>query len=118
MNPTQESTHIGKSVTILGQLSGDEDLVFDGTLEGSVTLTNHRLTVGPNARVKADLTVRDLIVFGVVEGNVRATGRIELRHSAVLTGDLFASRLSIEENASVAGRVELTGKPASTGSSE
>lgn len=118
MNSAPESTHIGKSVTIHGQLSGDEDLVLDGTLEGSVTLTDHRLTIGPNARVKADLTVRDLVVYGVVEGNVRATGRIELRQSAVLHGDLFASRLSIEENASVVGRVELTGKPAPAGSKE
>ena len=118
MTPEQNSTHIGKSVTIHGQLSGDEDLVLDGTLEGSVTLTDHRLTVGPNAHIKADLIVRDLVVYGVVEGNVRATGRIELRQSAVLTGDLFASRLSIEENASVVGRVELTGKPAAPGSKE
>lgn len=112
MKSGEESTHIGRSVTIHGELSGEEDLFFDGTLEGTVTLAANRLTVGPNARVKADLTVRDLVVYGVVDGNVRAAGRIELRQSAVLNGDLFASRLSIEENASVKGRVELTGNPA------
>lgn len=115
MPSVEESTRIGRSVTIHGELTGEEDLFFDGTLEGSVNLAGGRLTVGPNAHVKADLTVRDLVVYGVVDGNVRATNRIELRQSAMLTGDLSASRLSIEENASVKGRVELTGKPPAAG---
>ncbi len=85
---------------------------MDGILEGTVTLTESRLTVGPNARIKADLQVRDLIVFGVVDGNINATGRMELRQSAVVNGDVVASRLSIEENATIKGRVELTGQSA------
>ena len=102
---------IGRSVTIRGELSGGEDLFMDGTLEGTVSLAESRLTVGPNARIAADLHVRDLIVFGLVDGNVHASGRIELRQSAVVNGDIVASRLSIEENATIKGRVELTGQP-------
>lgn len=108
---------IGKSVRIRGELAASEDLFMDGTLEGSVLLANHRLTVGPNAQIDADLTVGDLIVFGLVNGNVQATGRIELRQSAVVNGDIVAARLSVEENASIKGRVELTGqtpRPAET----
>ena len=112
MKPAEGSTLIGKSVAIRGELSGSEDLFLDGTFEGTVTLTDSRLTVGPNAQVKADLHVRDLIVFGVVDGNVHATGRIELRQTAVVNGDIFASRLSVEESASIRGRVELTGRAA------
>ena len=111
MKPGEGSTLIGKSVSIRGELSGSEDLTMDGTLEGTVKLSDSRLTVGPNGRVTADLEVRDLIVFGLVNGNVTATGRIELRQSAVLNGDIVASRLSIEENATIKGRVELTGQP-------
>lgn len=118
MNTPSEPTRIGKSVTIHGDLSGNEDLVFDGTLEGTVALPGSRLTVGENARMKGDISVHDLIVYGVVEGNVRAAGRIELRQSAKMNGDLFASRLSIEENASVMGRVELTGKLVAPGERE
>ena len=112
MKPAEGSTLIGKSVTIRGELSGSEDLFLDGLFEGTITLAESRLTVGPNAQVKADLKVRDLVVFGVVDGNVHATGRIELRQTAVVQGDIFASRLSIEESASVRGRVELTGAAA------
>jgi cytoskeletal protein CcmA (bactofilin family) len=107
MKPNEGSTVIGKSVIVRGELSGNEDLYLDGDLEGTITLTDSRLTIGPNARVLANINVRDLVVFGNLTGNVRASGRIELRQSAVVSGDLFASRLSIEESAVVQGKVEL-----------
>lgn len=107
MKTIEGSTVIGKSVIVRGELSGNEDLFMDGDLEGTITLTESRLTIGPNARVKADLNVRDLVVFGQLTGNVRASGRIDLRQSAVVSGDIFASRLSIEESAVIKGRVEL-----------
>jgi cytoskeletal protein CcmA (bactofilin family) len=107
MNSNDGSTVIGKSVVVRGELSGNEDLYMDGDLEGTITLTESRLTIGPNARVVADLNVRDLVVLGNLKGNVRASGRIELRQSAVVSGDIFASRLSIEESAVIMGRVEL-----------
>jgi cytoskeletal protein CcmA (bactofilin family) len=107
MKPAEGSTVIGKSVTIKGELSGNEDLYMDGDIEGTITLPDHALTIGPNARVLADIRVRDVIVFGNVTGNLHATGRVDLRHSAVVNGDIFGGRLSIEENAMVKGRVEL-----------
>lgn len=108
MKPAEGSTVIGRSVTIRGELSGKEDLYMDGTVEGTIALSGSRLTVGPNARVMADLSARDVVIYGFVEGNIRATGRIELRESAVVKGDIAAERLSIEENASIKGRVELS----------
>ena len=107
MNPAEGSTLIGKSVSIRGELTGSEDLFLDGSFEGTVTLLDSRLTVGANAHVKADLNVRDIIVFGLIDGNINATGRIELRQTAVVNGDIHAGRLSIEESATVRGRVEL-----------
>ena len=81
---------------------------MDGTVEGTISLPESRLTVGPNARVLADLNVRDVVIYGLIEGNIRAVGRIELRESAVVKGDIIAERLSIEENASMKGKVELS----------
>lgn len=108
MKPVEGSTVIGKSVVVRGELSGNEELYLDGDLEGTIVLSESRLTIGPNARVLADIKVRDLVVFGNLTGNVHATGRIDLRQSAVVNGDVFASRLSIEESAVIKGRVELT----------
>jgi cytoskeletal protein CcmA (bactofilin family) len=88
---------------------------MDGVVEGTIALLEGRLTVGPNARLMADVQARDIVIFGLVEGNMRATGRIELRESAVVRGDLWAERLSIEENASMKGRVELLERAAGAG---
>jgi cytoskeletal protein CcmA (bactofilin family) len=109
MKPAEGSTVIGKSVVIRGDLSGNEDLYMDGDIEGSITLTESQLTVGPNARVHADVNVRDIVVFGHLTGNVKATGRVDLRQSAFVSGDILAGRLSIEESAILKGRVELKG---------
>jgi len=108
MKPAEGSTVIGKSVTIRGEVAGNEDLYMDGVVEGTIVLPESRLTVGPNARVMADVNAHEVVIFGLVEGNLRASGRIELRASAVVKGDIVAERLSIEENASMKGRVDLS----------
>jgi cytoskeletal protein CcmA (bactofilin family) len=108
MKPPEGSTVIGRSVTIHGELSGKEDLYMDGIVEGTISLAESRLTVGPNSRVVADIVAHDVVIYGHVEGNIRAAGRIELRESGVLKGDIVAGRLSIEENASIKGKVELS----------
>jgi cytoskeletal protein CcmA (bactofilin family) len=107
MKPAEGSTVIGKSVIIRGGLSGNEDLFIDGDVEGTVTLPDSCLTIGPNAQVKADVSAREVVIFGRLTGNVKATGRVELRQSAVVNGDILAGRLSIEDSAVLTGRVEL-----------
>ena len=99
---------IGKTVVIRGELRGGEDLVIDGRIEGTVQLLEHRLTIGPNANVAADLTAHDVLVLGKVQGNLVATGRVELRAGCVVEGDVHAYRLAIEDNAVLRGKVELT----------
>ena len=117
MKPAEGSTVIGKSVIIRGGLSGNEDLFIDGDVEGTVTLPDSCLTIGPNAQVKADVSAREVIIFGRLTGNVKATGRVELRQSAVVNGDILAGRLSIEDSAVLTGRVELKVAPVTSKSS-
>jgi cytoskeletal protein CcmA (bactofilin family) len=114
MKQAEDSTVIGKSVTIRGELSASEDLYLDGEFQGTVSLPGNRLTIGPNSKVEADVHVRDVIIFGSLDGNIQASGRVELRQSAIMRGDITASRLSIEENASVKGRIEITGGAAAS----
>ena len=102
------SARIGKSVVIRGEVKGGEDLIIDGRVEGTVTLTESRLTIGPNANVAADLTARDVLIQGHVQGNIVATGRVELRAGSEVEGDVRALRLAIEDNAVFRGKVDLT----------
>jgi cytoskeletal protein CcmA (bactofilin family) len=108
---------IGKSVQIRGEVKGSEDLLVDGVVEGTITLTESRLTIGPNARVKANVSARDVVVVGSLDGDVQASGRVELRSGANLTGDIRAVRLSIEENAMFSGKVDLA-QPGTQAASE
>ena len=102
------AARIGKSIVIRGEVKGGEDLVIDGRVEGTITLAENRLTIGPNADVAADLSARDVLVLGKVKGNVQATGRVELRAGCTLEGDVRAYRLAIEDNAVLRGKVDLT----------
>lgn len=80
---------------------------MDGQIEGTISLTSSRLTIGPNAHIRADIHVQDVIIFGQVEGNIKATGTIDLRQTAIVSGDVLAGRLAVEESAVIRGRVEL-----------
>lgn len=99
---------IGKSVVICGEVKGSEDLIVDGRVEGTVNLSESRLTIGPNANVAADLSAKDVLIMGHVHGNVVASGRVELRAGCVMEGDIRALRLAVEDNAVFRGRVDLT----------
>ncbi|HEU5457727.1 MAG TPA: polymer-forming cytoskeletal protein [Terracidiphilus sp.] len=99
---------IGKTVTIRGEVKGNEDLIVDGRLEGTVSLAESRLTIGPNANVAADLTAKDVLIQGRVQGNIVASGRVELRAGSVVEGDVKALRLAVEDNAVFRGKVDLT----------
>lgn len=107
MKPAEGSTVIGKAVVIRGDLSGSEDLYMDGDIEGTISLPENRLTIGPNAHARADIHARDVVVLGQLTGNITASGRVDLRESAVVTGDIVASRLAIEESVALKGHVEL-----------
>jgi cytoskeletal protein CcmA (bactofilin family) len=98
---------IGKSVVIKGELSGSEDLYLDGQVEGSIELRNHNLTVGPNGKVKANVSAKGVVIQGKLEGSVTASERVELRQSAVVTGDVMTQRISIEEGAFLKGKVDI-----------
>jgi cytoskeletal protein CcmA (bactofilin family) len=105
-----ESTpaRIGKSVIICGEVKGSEDLIVDGRVEGTVNLTESRLTIGPSASVAADLSAKDVLILGHVQGNVVASGRVELRAGCSMEGDIRALRLAVEDNAVFRGKVDLT----------
>jgi cytoskeletal protein CcmA (bactofilin family) len=104
---------IGKSVQIRGEVKGSEDLLVDGLVEGTITMSDSRLTIGANATVQANVAARDVVVLGKLNGDINATGRVELRSGSQVKGDLRAGRLSIEENAVFSGKVDLVQSSAS-----
>lgn len=100
--------HIGKSVSIKGELSGSEDIYVDGQVEGSIQLSGNSLTVGPNGRVRANVSAKNVTVGGSLDGNIQATERTELRKTAVVNGDVQTKRIAIEEGAYFKGKLEIS----------
>jgi cytoskeletal protein CcmA (bactofilin family) len=105
--PTKELATLGKSVMIKGELSGSEDLYIDGQVEGTIDLKNFSLTVGPNGKVKANISAKAIVILGKVDGSLTASDRLDLRKSAIVTGDVTTQRIAIEEGAFLKGKVDI-----------
>jgi cytoskeletal protein CcmA (bactofilin family) len=101
---------IGPSITIRGEVSGDEDLLIQGKVDGSVELELHAVTVGGEGRVKANITARVVTVEGEVEGDLKARDQVILRSAARVKGDITAPRVVLEDGANFRGLVDM-GEP-------
>ncbi len=110
----EDVANIGKSISIKGDLTGNEDLVIEGKVEGKVDLPNNQLTIGANGTVRAEVKAKAVSVVGHVTGNVSATERIEIQATGIVEGDVCAPRLIVAEGAVVNGSVQMgkSGKPA------
>ncbi|HEY2843765.1 MAG TPA: polymer-forming cytoskeletal protein [Bryobacteraceae bacterium] len=98
---------LGKSVVVKGQILSREDLTIDGEVEGTVEMQEHRLTIGPNGKVRASVKAREVIVLGSLNGNVETTDRIDIRKEAKLVGDIRTARIVIEDGAYFKGNVDI-----------
>jgi cytoskeletal protein CcmA (bactofilin family) len=98
---------LGKSVIVKGQIFSREDLTIDGEVEGTVELQEHRLTIGPNGKVRASVKARELVVLGTIHGNVETTDKIDIRKEAKLVGDIRTARIVIEDGAYFKGNIDI-----------
>ena len=102
------SAALGKNVTVKGQIFAREDLTIDGEVEGTVECHEHRLTIGPNARVQAGLKAREIVIQGSIHGNVDASDKIDIKKEAKLVGDIKTSRIVIEDGAYFKGSIDIS----------
>jgi cytoskeletal protein CcmA (bactofilin family) len=102
-----ETTLIGTSIVIKGELSCGENLYIDGQVEGTIDPKGNRLTIGPHGRVKANVNASAVVVQGKLEGSIQASDRVDLKQSAVVTGDIATQRISIDDGAYFKGSVNI-----------
>jgi cytoskeletal protein CcmA (bactofilin family) len=100
------TARLGSSLHVKGEISGNEDLYIDGTVEGLVHLDEGKLTVGVTAKLTADIIAGEVIVYGSVKGNVRAKGKIEIKKDGSVNGDLTTAQIMIEDGAYFKGSIE------------
>ena len=111
----RDVVHIGKSVVIKGELNGSEDLTIEGHVEGKIELRDHVLTIGPNAKIRASVFAKSVIVVGDVVGNVTCSEKVDLRDNGSVDGDIIAPRVAIAEGAHFRGSVDMKRGAASPG---
>jgi cytoskeletal protein CcmA (bactofilin family) len=100
---------IGPKTTIKGEISGDEDLVIEGNVEGQVRITRD-LRVAPGGMLKATVEAQSVSVSGEVVGDCQATGRVEIQATGRLTGNIRAPKIVIAEGAMFRGNSDMTGR--------
>jgi len=103
----RETGWLGSSLRVKGDITGTEDLLIDGSVEGLIQLDERKLTVGTAAKVTADISARDVVVYGYVKGNVRAKGRIEIKKDGSVVGNLTTAQIMIEDGADFKGSIEI-----------
>jgi cytoskeletal protein CcmA (bactofilin family) len=109
---------LGASLEIKGKISGEEDLQVDGKVEGPVSLQGQRLTVGRTGTLSSEVIAREVVVYGKLTGNLRASDRVEIKKDGSVIGDITTARISIEDGAYFKGRIEIERAKHQTAASE
>jgi len=99
--------NIGKSVIIKGELSGSEDLTIEGQVEGKIELNNNVLTIGTNAKIKAQVFAKTIVVLGEVTGNITASEKVDIRDNGSVDGDITSPKVAIAEGAHFRGAIDM-----------
>jgi cytoskeletal protein CcmA (bactofilin family) len=103
----RDKVNIGKSVVIKGELSGSEDLTIEGQVEGKIELRQNVLTIGPNAKIKAQVFAKAIVIQGEVHGNVTASEKVDIRDAGSVDGDVSAPRVAIADGAHFRGSIDM-----------
>ena len=110
----REAAVIGPSITIRGDVTGDEDLTIQGRIEGTVTLKQHNVSVGPEGKVDASIHGRSVTVEGEVKGDLRGEEQVVLKRTSRVQGNIQAPRVTVEDGARFRGGIDM-GEPTAAG---
>ena len=105
--PASSLPTVGQKIRLKGEITGEEDLLIEGQVEGSVVLRSHAVTIGEEGEVKASIVGRTITVKGSVKGNLTADEQIVLHSSATVEGDLTAPRVMMEDGATFRGGIDM-----------
>ncbi len=104
--PIEQAT-IGRTLVIKGEVSGAEALYIDGRIEGKISLSDNRVTIGRNGSVQGNITAREVVVMGKVNGNLDCSDRVDIRSEGSVTGDVSTVRISVEDGAVLKGGIQV-----------
>src|SRR5215469_5544747 len=100
-------SRLGSTLAVKGTISGTEDLQVDGKVEGHISLSGQKITVGPAGQLNAEVTVREALIQGKLSGNICAGERVEIKKGSEVIGDITTARIAIEDGAHFKGAIEI-----------
>jgi cytoskeletal protein CcmA (bactofilin family) len=103
---------LGSTMTVKGEIYSREELYIDGEIQGSIEL-QHRLTVGPNGKVRAKVKAKEVVVYGSIHGDVQSAEKIIIREKGSLVGDITTAGIVIEDGAYFKGSIDIVRADAS-----
>jgi cytoskeletal protein CcmA (bactofilin family) len=104
---SRRGSHIAVGLRIKGEISGNEDLLAEGTIEGPINLADGILIVGEKGGISGNIAAKEIVVHGTVTGNVEARNRVEIKPNGSITGDIVTSRIVIDDGAYCKGSIEI-----------
>lgn len=102
-----KGARLGPSLFLKGEISGEEDLVIEGQVQGKIDLRNHNLIIEKEAKVEAEIRARNITIKGEVSGNIYASERVFISTEGQMKGDICASRISIMDGAHFKGSIKM-----------
>ncbi|NIR32167.1 MAG: polymer-forming cytoskeletal protein [Gammaproteobacteria bacterium] len=109
---SREPAMIGTSISIRGDVAGEEDLIVQGRVEGTIKLPQNSVTVGKDGQIKANIHAKAIEVEGRMEGDLQADEQVVVRRSARVEGNISAPRVALEDGCKFRGSVEMDMGPA------
>lgn len=106
-----ETTTIGSSINIKGELSGGDNLVIQGKVEGTIKLQNNSVSVGEQGHIQADVFAKSITVEGELDGDLHGTEKVTISRSGRVKGNIIAPRVVLEDGASFKGSIDMESKP-------
>jgi cytoskeletal protein CcmA (bactofilin family) len=106
----EQQALIGATIVIKGDLTGEEDLLIEGRLEGKIESRRHSVTIGKNGRIKGDIYARVVTVEGNVEGNLYGEEQMTVRQSGTVRGNIVAPRVALEDGSNFKGSIDMSPK--------
>jgi len=99
---------IGSSISVKGDISGEENLLIEGEIEGKIVFHNHNVTIGQNGQIKADIHGKTITVDGNVKGNLFAAEQLIIRQTGIVRGNIVSPRVALEDGCNFKGNIDMS----------
>lgn len=103
----RDAATIGPSISLRGDMTGEEDLVIQGSVEGTISLRTNLLTIGKDGHISATVNARVIVVEGKVEGDLNGEEQVILKQSANVQGNIVAPRVTLEDGCHFKGSIDM-----------